>query len=129
MKTHNRRRLHQRSRQWPIDLWVPGHEWVDFSSMTPDWLVLSIERADSQGDLLDAVSRWQGGLAGAKMVGLEALVDYPPGPRDGLYGAFPIIAKFVGQGLAAPTHTFRTGQRVFITTEAGRDLLRLSRRG
>ena len=91
--------------------------------ITPHLLALSTEHADMHGDLLEPVSRWQGGLAGATTVGMEALVDFPPGPRDRLGGVFPIITKFVGQGLAAPTNAFRNGQRVFIATEAGREVL------
>jgi hypothetical protein len=53
------------------------------------------------------------------MVGLEALVDFPPGPRDRLDGVLLLIAELVEEGLLAPTHTFGKGQRNFVATEAG----------
>ena len=64
-------------------------------------------------------SRWQGGSVGAVRAGLDALVDFPPGPRDRPDGNIQIIAELVRDGLLAPTNEFRTGQRVFRITDAG----------
>jgi hypothetical protein len=109
----NNRCHHELPLPWPVDIWVPEIGWVASACMTPAWLALSIQHVDLYGDLQHPVSRWQGGMEGAVSVGLGALVDFPPGPRDRLGGVLPTIAELVADGLVDPTHTFRNGQRVF----------------
>jgi hypothetical protein len=120
---HNRCRHKLPPLPWPVDIWVPEIGWVSSACMTPAWLATSIQHVDLYGDLHHPVSRWQGGREGAVSVGLGALVDFPPGPRDSLSGVFPIIVELVADGLVDPTHTFRNGQRVFCISALGRETL------
>ena len=119
------RRYHRRRMLWPVDVWVPDRGWIASSCLTAEWLERSVEYADRFGDLTQPISRWQGGLAGAVSVGLAPLVDFPPGPRDKPDGVISILAEFTEQGLITPTHSFRTGQRVFCITDAGRAVAEL----
>jgi hypothetical protein len=119
----NNRCHHKPLLPWPVDIWVPEIGWIASDCMKPAWLAMSIQHVDVHGDLHHPVSRWQGGLEGAESVGLGALVDFPPGPRDSLSGVLPTIAELVTDGLLDPTHTFRNGQRVFCISALGREAL------
>jgi len=117
--THNHRFRPRPASPLPIDIWVPDHGWVAHSCLTHSLLDRSVRHADLHGDAEEPVSRWQGGLIGAVSAGLAALVDFPPGPLDRDLRVWRVLAHTFEEGLVAPTHDFRSGQRVFRRTDAG----------